>query len=177
MRPVVNVFQLDVKLHSHSRIWLCPIAAFIAIPSPRSSPILNEPRSFSDICSCKPTISATVRSRHVMKKRVTPFFVCIGQGEPGAGKGEALLGVHKLVPAMANHTTIPADAAALKALQDNTSTMGAPGLSWQAGSYAVLWFSLCHERNFSWVLFLRRRQRPRSPLRYHQKNTRCDTDL
>lgn len=57
-----------------------------------------------------------------MKKRVTPFFVCIGQGEPGAGKGEALLGVHKLVPAMANHTTIPADAAALKALQDNTST-------------------------------------------------------
>jgi hypothetical protein len=76
-----------------------------------------------------------VRSRRVVKERVTPSCVCIGQGQPGAGKGEALLGVHKLVPATANHTTIP-DAAALEALQE--STLGAPGLSWQAGSYAVL---------------------------------------
>jgi hypothetical protein len=71
-----------------------------------------------------------------MKKRVTPSFVCIGQGQPGAGKGEALLGVHKLVPATANHTTIPADAAALKALLENT--LSAPGLSWQAGSYVAV---------------------------------------
>jgi hypothetical protein len=175
MRPIIDVLQLDVKLQSHSRIWLCRTAAFIAIPFPRNSPVFNSPRSLLDICSYTPTISAPVRSRHVMNNRVTPSCVCIGQGQPGAGKGEALLGVHNLVPATANHTTIPADAAALEALQE--STLGTPGLSWQAGFYAVLRFSFRRERNFSWALFLRRRQRPRSPLRYHPKNIRCDTIL
>jgi hypothetical protein len=134
MRPVVSVFQLDVKLQSHSRIWLCSIADFIAISSPCSSPVSNEPKSLLDICSYTPTISAPVRSRHVMNNHVTSSFGCIGQGQPGAGKGDALLGVHNLVPATANHTTIPADAAALKTLQENTPR--APGSSWQAGSYA-----------------------------------------
>jgi CHAT domain-containing protein len=67
----------------------------------------------------------------MMKKRVTPSFVTIGQGKPGAGKGKELLAVdselelvHKLVPATANRTTISGDAAtragALEALQQNT---------------------------------------------------------
>jgi CHAT domain-containing protein len=67
----------------------------------------------------------------MMKKRVTSSFATIGQGNPGAGKGKALLAVdselelvHKLVPASANRTTISGDAAtragALEALQQNT---------------------------------------------------------
>jgi hypothetical protein len=60
----------------------------------------------------------------------------MGQGQPGAGRGEAPLGVHNLVPATANHTTIPADAAALKDLQENT--LGAPDLSWQAESMRIM---------------------------------------
>jgi hypothetical protein len=67
----------------------------------------------------------------MMKKRVTPSFVAIGQGQPGAGKGKALLAVdselelvHKLVPATANRSTISGDAAtragALQALENNT---------------------------------------------------------
>jgi CHAT domain-containing protein len=66
-----------------------------------------------------------------MKKRVDPSFVAIGQGQPGAGKGKALLAVdselelvRELVPATANRTTISGDAAtragALEALEDNT---------------------------------------------------------
>jgi CHAT domain-containing protein len=66
-----------------------------------------------------------------MKKRVTPSFVTIGQGQPGAGKGKELLAVdselelvQKLVPVIANRTTISGDAAtragALEALQQNT---------------------------------------------------------
>jgi CHAT domain-containing protein len=66
-----------------------------------------------------------------MKKRVTPSFVTIGQGQPGAGKGKALLAVdselelvHKLVPATASQNTISGDAAtragALKALEEHT---------------------------------------------------------
>ncbi|KAG2335794.1 hypothetical protein BDR05DRAFT_920610 [Suillus weaverae] len=83
------------------------------------------------ICSCTPTLSALVRSRQGMKRRVTPSFVTIGQGQPGGGKGKALLAVdselelvHKLVPATANRTTISGDmatrAGALQALQENT---------------------------------------------------------
>jgi CHAT domain-containing protein len=67
----------------------------------------------------------------MMKKCAPPSFVAIGQGQPGAGKGKALLAVdselelvHKLVPATANRTTISGDAAtragALKALKENT---------------------------------------------------------
>ncbi|KAG1758635.1 CHAT domain-containing protein [Suillus occidentalis] len=83
------------------------------------------------ICSYTPTLSALVRSRQTMKKRVTPSFVTIGQGQPGAGKGKALLAVdselelvRELVPATANRTTISGDAAtragALDALEANT---------------------------------------------------------
>jgi CHAT domain-containing protein len=67
----------------------------------------------------------------MMKKRVTPSFVAIGQSSPGAGQGEALLTVdselklvRKLVPATANPTTLSGDdatrAGALDALQCNT---------------------------------------------------------
>ncbi|KAG2067020.1 hypothetical protein BDR04DRAFT_894773 [Suillus decipiens] len=69
--------------------------------------------------------------RQLMKKRVPPSFVAIGQGKPGAGKGKEFLAVdselelvHKLVPATAKRTTISGDAAtrasALQALEDNT---------------------------------------------------------
>ncbi|KAG2338075.1 hypothetical protein BDR05DRAFT_1004497 [Suillus weaverae] len=81
--------------------------------------------------SYTPTLSALVRSRQMMKKRVPPSFVAIGQGQPGTGKGKALLAVdselelvHKLVPATANCTTISGDAAtragALQASEENT---------------------------------------------------------
>jgi hypothetical protein len=67
----------------------------------------------------------------MMKKRVTPSFAMIGQGQPGAGKGKALLDVdselelvHKFVPATAKHITISGDTAtragALQALEENT---------------------------------------------------------
>ncbi|KAG2108805.1 hypothetical protein BD769DRAFT_1643010 [Suillus cothurnatus] len=70
-------------------------------------------------------------SRQMMKKRVTPSFATIGQGQPGAGKGKALLAVdselelvHKLVPAAAKRITISGDTAtragALQALEENT---------------------------------------------------------
>ncbi|KAG2108795.1 CHAT domain-containing protein [Suillus cothurnatus] len=83
------------------------------------------------ICSYALTLSALVRSRQMMKKRVTPSFATIGQGQPGAGKGKALLAVdselelvHKLVPATAKRITISGDTAtragALQALEENT---------------------------------------------------------
>ncbi|KAG1780151.1 CHAT domain-containing protein [Suillus placidus] len=78
MLPVVNVLQQDLKLKSHSRIWLCPTAAFT--------------------------------SRQMMKKRVAPSFVTIGQGQPGAGKGKALLAVD-------SELELPHE---LEALQQNT---------------------------------------------------------
>ncbi|KAG2092414.1 CHAT domain-containing protein [Suillus cothurnatus] len=67
----------------------------------------------------------------MMKKCITPSFVTIGQGQPGAGKGKALLAVdselelvHKLVPATAKRITISGDTAtragALQALEENT---------------------------------------------------------
>jgi len=83
------------------------------------------------ICSYTPTLSALIRSRQLLKKRVPPSFVAIGQGQPGAGKGKALLAVdselelvYKLVRATANRITISGDAAtrasALSSLQQNT---------------------------------------------------------
>ncbi|KAG1775489.1 CHAT domain-containing protein [Suillus placidus] len=138
MLPIVNVLQQDLKLKSHSRIWLCPTAAFTSIPLHAAHPFrTNADRSKEPcledlyICSYTPTLSALVRSRQMMKKRVTPSFVTIGQGQPGTGKGKALLAVdselelvHKLVPAMANCTTISGDAAtragALQALEEHT---------------------------------------------------------
>ncbi|KAG1873868.1 CHAT domain-containing protein [Suillus subluteus] len=138
MLPIVNVLQHDLKLKFNSRIWLCPTAAFTSIPLHAAHPFkTNADRSKEPcledlyICSYTPTLSALVRSRQLMKKRITPSFVTIGQSKPAAGKGKALLAVdnelelvHKLVPATANCTTISGDAAtragALDALQQNT---------------------------------------------------------
>jgi CHAT domain-containing protein len=138
MLPIVNVLENVLKLKRHSRIWLCPTAAFTSIPLHAANPfIIKADRSKEPcledlyVCSYTPTLSALVRSRQLMKKRDTPSFVAIGQGQPGEGKGKALLAVdselelvHKLVPATASHTTISGDAAtragAFKALEENT---------------------------------------------------------
>ncbi|KAG1785463.1 CHAT domain-containing protein [Suillus plorans] len=137
MLPIVNVLRHDLKL-KYCRIWLCPTAAFTSIPLHAAHPFRTNPDGSREscledlyICSYTPTLSALVRSRQMMKKRVTSSFVTIAQGQPGAGKGKALLAVdselelvHKLVPATARHTTISGDAAtragALEALQQNT---------------------------------------------------------
>ncbi|KAG2038422.1 CHAT domain-containing protein [Suillus americanus] len=138
MLPIVNVLQHDLKLKFYSRIWLCPTAAFTSIPLHAAHPFqTNADRSKEPcledlyICSYTPTLSALVRSRRMMKSRVTPSFATIGQSQPGAGKGKALLAVdselelvRKLVPVTANRTTISGDAAtragALVALEENT---------------------------------------------------------
>ncbi|KAG1773712.1 CHAT domain-containing protein [Suillus placidus] len=138
MLPIVNVLQHDLKLKFHSRIWLCPTAAFTSIPLHAAHPFKTNADGSKEpcledlyVCSYTPTLSALVRSRQGMKRRVTPSFVTIGQGQPGGGKGKALLAVdselelvHKLIPATANRTTISGDAAtragALEALQQNT---------------------------------------------------------
>ncbi|KAG1830288.1 CHAT domain-containing protein [Suillus subalutaceus] len=138
MLPIVNVLEHVLELKHGSRIWLCPTAAFTSIPLHAAHPFqTNADRSKEPcledlyICSYTPTLSALVRSRQMMKKRVAPSFVTIGQSQPGAGKGKALLTVdselelvRKLVPAMANRTTISGDAAtragALEALEENT---------------------------------------------------------
>ncbi|KAG1790422.1 CHAT domain-containing protein [Suillus plorans] len=139
MLPIVDVLEHVLKLQRRSRIWLCPTAAFTSIPLHAAHPFQTKPdRSGKEpcledlyICSYTPTLSALIRSRQMMKKRVPPSFVAIGQGQPGAGKGKALLAVdselelvHKLVPATANRTTISGDVAtragALSALQQNT---------------------------------------------------------
>ncbi|KAG1779539.1 CHAT domain-containing protein [Suillus placidus] len=139
MLPIVNVLQHVLKLKRHSRIWLCPTAAFTSIPLHAANPFQTKAdRSGKEpcledlyICSYTPTLSALIRSRQLMKKRVAPSFVAIGQGQPGTGRGKELLAVdselelvHKLVPATANRSTISGDAAtrvgALEALQGNT---------------------------------------------------------
>ncbi|KAG2112716.1 CHAT domain-containing protein [Suillus discolor] len=139
MLPIVDVLEHILKLQRRSRIWLCPTAAFTSIPLHAAHPFQTKAdRSGKEpclediyICSYTPTLSALIRSRQLMKKRVPPSFVAIGQGQPGAGKGKALLAVdselelvHQLVPATANRTTISGDeatrAGALSALQQNT---------------------------------------------------------
>ncbi|KAG1775497.1 CHAT domain-containing protein [Suillus placidus] len=138
MLPIVNVLEHVLKLKHRSRIWLCPTAAFTSIPLHAAHPFQTKADHSKEpcledlyICSYTPTLSALVRSRQMMKKRVPPSFVTIGQGQPGAGKGKALLAVdselelvHKLVPATANRTTISGDAAtragALQGLEENT---------------------------------------------------------
>ncbi|KAG1901206.1 CHAT domain-containing protein [Suillus fuscotomentosus] len=119
MLPIVNVLEHVLKLKRRSRIWLCPTAAFTSIPLHAAHPFQTKAdRSVKE-------------SRQSMKKRVPPSFVVIGQGQPGAGTGKALLAVdselelvHKLVPATANRTIISGDTAiragALEALQQNT---------------------------------------------------------
>ncbi|KAG1882837.1 CHAT domain-containing protein [Suillus subluteus] len=137
MLPIVNVLQHDLKLKHQSRIWLCPTAAFMSIPLHAAHPFQTKADRSKEpcledlyICSYTPTLSALVRSRQMMKKRVPPSFVAIGQGQPRAGKSKELLAidselelVRKLVPATANRTTVSGDAAtragALQALQEN----------------------------------------------------------
>ncbi|KAG1731548.1 CHAT domain-containing protein [Suillus lakei] len=136
MLPIVNVLQ-HLKLKHQSRIWLCPTAAFTSIPLHAAHPFqTNADRSKEPcledlyICSYTPTLSALIRSRQMMKKRVPPSFVAIGQGQPGA-RGKELMAVdseldlvQKLVPAIADRTIISGDAAtragALEALEQNT---------------------------------------------------------
>ncbi|KAG1729757.1 CHAT domain-containing protein [Suillus lakei] len=138
MLPIINVLQHDLKLKYHSRIWLCPTAAFTSIPLHAAHPFRTKADRSKEscledlyICSYTPTLSALIRSRQTMKTRVTPSFVAIGQGQPGSEKSKALLAVdselelvRKLVPATATRTTISGDAAtragALEALQQNT---------------------------------------------------------
>ncbi|KAG1752099.1 CHAT domain-containing protein [Suillus lakei] len=139
MLPIVNVLQCDLKVKSRSRIWLCPTAAFTSIPLHAAHPFrtkvdrsgLESCLEDSYICSYTPTLSALIRARQMMKTRLTPSFVAIGQAKPGAGQGEALLTVESelelvrsLVPATANPITLSGDAAtraaALEALQSNT---------------------------------------------------------
>ncbi|KAG2065832.1 hypothetical protein BDR04DRAFT_1145188 [Suillus decipiens] len=138
MLPIVNVLEHVLKLERLSRIWLCPTAAFTSIPLHAAHPFKTNPDRSKEpcledlyICSYTPTLSALVRSRQLMKKRVPPSFVAIGQGQPGEGKGKALLAVDselelvdKLVPATVNRSTISGDAAtragALEALEQNT---------------------------------------------------------
>ncbi|KAG2131922.1 hypothetical protein BD769DRAFT_1774982 [Suillus cothurnatus] len=100
MLPIVNVLQHGLKLKFLSRIWLCPTAAFTSIPLHAAHPFKTNADGSKEpcledlyICSYTPTLSALVRSRQMMKKRVTPSFVTIGQGQPGAGKGKELLAV------------------------------------------------------------------------------------
>ncbi|KAG1780599.1 CHAT domain-containing protein [Suillus placidus] len=138
MLPIVNVLQQDLKLKCLSRIWLCPTGAFTSIPLHAAHPFrTKEDRSGKEacledlyICSYTPTLSALVRSRQMMKTRVPPSFVAIGQGQPSTGKSKELLAidselelVQKLVPATANRPSISGDAAtragALRALQEN----------------------------------------------------------
>ncbi|KAG1832311.1 CHAT domain-containing protein [Suillus subalutaceus] len=139
MLPIVNVLENVLKLKRRSRIWLCPTAAFTSIPLHAAHPFQTKADGSGKepcledlyICSYTPKLSALIRSRQMMKQRVPPSFVAIGQGQPGAGKGKALLAVdselefvRKLVPATANGTTISGDVAtrwdALEALQLNT---------------------------------------------------------
>ncbi|KAG1762370.1 CHAT domain-containing protein [Suillus occidentalis] len=138
MLPIVNVLENVLKVKHHSRIWLCPTAAFTSIPLHAANPFLTMADRSKEpcledlyVCSYTPTLSALVRSRQLMKKHDTPSFAAIGQGQPSAGKGKALLAVdgelelvRELVPAMAKRTTISGNAAtragALKALEENT---------------------------------------------------------
>ncbi|KAG1775531.1 CHAT domain-containing protein [Suillus placidus] len=138
MLPIVNVLEHVLKVERRSRIWLCPTAAFMTIPLHAAHPFQTKADRSKEpcledlyICSYTPTLSALIRSRQMMKQRLPPSFVAIGQSQPGAGKGKALLAVdselelvRKLVPATANRTTISGDAAtragALEALEENT---------------------------------------------------------
>ncbi|KAG1827926.1 hypothetical protein EV424DRAFT_1597051 [Suillus variegatus] len=103
MLLIVNVLEHVLKLKRRSRIWLCPTAAFTSIPLHAAHPFQTKAdRSGKEpcledlyICSYTPTLSALIRSRQLMKKRVSSVL----------WKGKALLAVdselelvHKLVP-------------------------------------------------------------------------------
>ncbi|KAG1834887.1 CHAT domain-containing protein [Suillus variegatus] len=83
------------------------------------------------ICSYTPTLSALIRARRMMKTRVAPTFVAIGQSQPGAGQGTVLAtvdteldDVHNHVPPNVRFTNLSGDeatqAGALEALRCNT---------------------------------------------------------
>ncbi|KAG1861181.1 CHAT domain-containing protein [Suillus subalutaceus] len=139
MLPIVRVLLRDLRLPGRSRIWLCPTAAFTSIPLHAANPFrtkadCSEPELCLEdvyICSYTPTLSALIRARQTMKTHLTPSFVAIGQGQPGAGQGKELLAVESelelvcsLVPEMVNPITLSGDAAtragALETLQNNT---------------------------------------------------------
>jgi CHAT domain-containing protein len=136
--PIINILEHVLELKHQSRIWLCPTAAFTSIPLHTAHPFQTRPDRSKEpcledlyICSYTPTLSALIRSRQMMKKRVCPSFVAIGQGQPPAGKSKELLAVdseielvRKLVPETINRTTISGDSAtragALRGLEENT---------------------------------------------------------
>jgi len=138
--PIVNVLKNVLKLQRYSRIWLCPTAVFTSIPLHAAGPLKKSRENPSGMepcledlynCSYTPTLSALIRSRQMLKKRISPSFVAIGQSKPGAGQGKELLTVdseldlvRELFPATANPTTLSGDGAtragALEALRQNT---------------------------------------------------------
>ncbi|KAG2150943.1 CHAT domain-containing protein [Suillus clintonianus] len=139
MLPIVMVLRGDLKVEHRSRIWLCPTAAFTSIPlhaaslfrvkADGSGPELCLEDIY--ICSYTPTISALIRARQTMKMHVSPSFVAIGQGQPGAGQGEVLMNVDSeldlvcgLIPSKVGATILRGDEAtklgALEALRHNT---------------------------------------------------------
>ncbi|KAG1774021.1 hypothetical protein EV702DRAFT_1270219 [Suillus placidus] len=126
MLPIVNVLEHITKLKRRSRIWLCPTAAFTSIPLHAANLFLTKAdRSGKEpcledlyICSYTPILLALIRTRQMMKKRVHPSFVAIGQGQTGTRQGKALSAVdsklelvRRLASATAKRTTISGDAA------------------------------------------------------------------
>ncbi|KAG2038419.1 CHAT domain-containing protein [Suillus americanus] len=138
MLPIVNVLKNVLKIRRYSRIWLCPTAVFTSIPLHAAHPFQTKADRSKEpcledlyICSYTPTLSALIRSRQMMKKPISPSFVAIGQGKPGAGQGKELSAVdseldlvRELFPATANPTSLSGDratrAGALEALKRNT---------------------------------------------------------
>ncbi|KAG1826876.1 uncharacterized protein BJ212DRAFT_1294304 [Suillus subaureus] len=132
MLPIVIVLQRDLKVTGRSRIWLCPTAAFTFIPLHAAHPFRTKADGRSRelcledvyICSYTPTLSALIRSRQMMKTRVTPSFAAIGQSEALLTIDSELELVRRLIPTTANPTTLSGDnvtqAGALDALRRNT---------------------------------------------------------
>ncbi|KAG1763718.1 CHAT domain-containing protein [Suillus occidentalis] len=126
MLPIVNALEHNLKLQHRSRIWLCPTADFTSIPLHPANPIrMKADGSGPEHCledlyigSYTPTLSALIRAQQAMRTRVDPSFVAIGQEQPGARRGKALLAVGdelelvcKLFPATAKLTTLSGDEA------------------------------------------------------------------
>ncbi|KAG2362848.1 CHAT domain-containing protein [Suillus spraguei] len=163
MLPIINVLEHVLNLKRHSRIWLCPTADFTSIPLHAAHPFLTKPDGSGKepcledlyICSYAPTLSALVRSRQLMKKRVPPSFVAIGQGQPRAGESKELLAVdseielvRKIVPATVNRTTISGDVQQLVPVTVNRTTISGDAAT-RAGALQALeennWVHLaCH---------------------------------
>ncbi|KAG2125128.1 hypothetical protein DEU56DRAFT_962919 [Suillus clintonianus] len=106
LRAVWDDVMLPI-VKRQSRIWLCPTTTFTFIPLHAAHLF----RTRADRSGKEP-------SREMMKNPATPSFVAVGQGQPGGGKGKALLSVdselelvHKLIPATDNCSTLLGDAA------------------------------------------------------------------